>query len=182
MLVLFASFLFSNAAEKVVVGLIQVTESILHNPLGDALEPREVSVFSSGQFLVESNRRDGFPTCLVDLLLASKAIIVGKASRPCTLAEQTLLVHGGIKFHLVSSRDFHAYSSFAHSTDCFHSSGVILVQTYAKSFFSCSKVQSSMYPLPSVSRLQFPHVIVSTNLKIVMPSIHYALSARSADH
>src|SRR5260370_18455630 len=114
MLVLFASFLFSNAAKKVVVSVIQVTESILHNPLGDALEPREVSVFSSGQFLVESNRRDGFPTCLVDLLLASKAIIVGKATRPSTSADQSLLVHGGLKFRLVSSRDFHASSYFAH--------------------------------------------------------------------
>src|SRR6266853_565936 len=136
MRVLFASFLFSNAAKKVVVGLIQVTESILHNPLGDALEPREVSVFSSGQFLLEINRRDGFPACFVDLLLASQAIIVGKASRPCTLAEQHMLFHGGIKFRLVSSRDVHSYSSFSHSTYCCHSSEVILLQKYSKSFFS----------------------------------------------
>jgi hypothetical protein len=113
-----------------------VAERILHNPLGDALEPREVRVFSSGQFLLEINRRDGFPAFCVDLLLASKTIIVGKASRPCTLAEQNMLFHCGIKFRLVSSRDFHSYSSFSHSKYCCHASGVIVLLKYAKSFFS----------------------------------------------
>src|SRR6266700_773491 len=45
-LMLFPGFPFSHATEKVVVGLIKVTQGILHDPLGDVLKPGEISVFS----------------------------------------------------------------------------------------------------------------------------------------
>ena len=45
-LMLFPGFPFSHATEKVVVGLIKVAQGILHDPLGDALKPGEISVFA----------------------------------------------------------------------------------------------------------------------------------------
>src|SRR5229473_3560339 len=105
---LFPGFPFSDSTKKMIVGLIKVTQGILHNPFGNAFEPGKVSVFSGRQFLLEINGRDGFSPFFVDLLLTGKAVIVGKASRSCTLTKQDMLFHCWVKFRLVSSRDLHA--------------------------------------------------------------------------
>src|SRR5260370_7623208 len=105
---LFPCFLFSDTSKTVFIGHIKISESILHNPLGNTFQPGKIRMFSSSQFFLEINGRDGLPRVFVDFLLASQTIIVEKARRPCTLTEQDLLFHSWIEFRLVSSCNLHA--------------------------------------------------------------------------
>jgi hypothetical protein len=109
---LLACFTLSDTAKKVIIGLIEVAQSVLDNPFRSTFEPRQIGLLSSGQFFLKINGRDRFPRCFVDLLLTGKAIVVGKAGCPCTLTERSLLFHGRIKFRLVSSSDLHSSSYF----------------------------------------------------------------------
>ncbi len=112
---LFPGFPLSYPAEKVRVSSLKISERILHNPLGHPAPPGQIGVLSCGQFLLEINSRDELLAFFVHLLLARKAIIVGKASRPATLTGLERLSHSWIKFRLVSSGDLHA--SFSHSKE-----------------------------------------------------------------
>src|SRR5260370_2190543 len=74
----FALLRLGDVGKEALESVIEVSQGVLHDPLGDAVQPWQVGVFAGSQFLLQVNGRRNFFSSLIGFLLATQTVVVGK--------------------------------------------------------------------------------------------------------